>query len=292
MDRQPPIGINLPSDPRPEAISEHLRLFAESGFDAVEVDLDMAPLIVGGEIRDQWVDTLRSLLRSFPLAVSAHVSSGLDLRDRERFDLHEKVLESSIRVCASLRASPLVLHYEQESRDVLVEQRFADAHARAASLARECGVLLCIENIEVERMEPVVRLVREIDSPALRMTFDTGHAFLAAGFFHFDFLESLRLAAPVVAHLHLSDNTGEFERLRIADRVAYDALSKGMRVAFGRGDIHLPPFWGRVPFGRVFELTRGCGGIHVCEFESVRFRPFLRGIQERVRAAVAAARSR
>jgi sugar phosphate isomerase/epimerase len=290
MDAQPRIGINLPDDPDPEAIQGNLKLFADSGFETVELSLDMAPMIVGGDIRGEYVSLMARLLKGFPLGLSAHIGSGLDLRDREAFDLHEKVLESSIRVCESLGASPLVLHYEQETRDLLIERRFADAHARAARLAGECGVQLCLENIEVDTVEPVVRLVREIGSPWLRMTFDTGHAFLAAAWFHFDFLASLRTALPVLGHVHLSDNTGRFEPLRLTDRPAYDAMGKGMRFAFGRGDVHLPPYWGAIPFDRVFEETRGFPGVYVCEFYSRFFRPFLGDIREHVRAAIARAR--
>ncbi len=136
------------------------------------------------------------------------------------------MLESSIRVCESLGASPLVLHYEAESKDILLERRFARARA-----------------------------------------------------------------APVLGHLHLSDNTGDFELLRITDRAAYDAMSKGTRFAFGRGDIHLPPYWGRIPSDRVSAETCGYRGAHVGEFYSEYFRPFLREIQERVRAAVRASRA-
>ncbi len=290
MNAEPRIGINLNDDPDPEGIRENLGLFADAGFETVELNLDMVPMIVGGEIRSEYVALMKRLLGGYPLGLSAHVSLGLDLRDREAFELHEKVLASSIGVCESLGASPLVLHYEQETKDLLIERRFADAHARAAASAGARGVLLCLENIEVERVEPVVRLVREIASPSLRMAFDTGHAFLAASWFHFDFLESLRMTLPVLGHVHLSDNTGRFEPLRITDRPAYDTMSRGMRFTFGRGDVHLPPYWGAIPYDRVFEETRGFGGAYVCEFYSRFFRPFLPGIAGRVRAGIAKAR--
>ena len=145
--------------------------------------------------------------------------------------------------------NPLVLHYEFETKDLKIEEQFIELHIEVAEFASNHGVELCIENIEVERVDPVIRFLERTNTPNLRMTFDTGHAFLAARYFHFDFLEALEASLPYKSHMHLSDHTGTFEELRITDRVAYDALSKTRRIAFGRGDIHLPPYWGKITAG-------------------------------------------
>jgi sugar phosphate isomerase/epimerase len=184
-----------------------------------------------------------------------------------------------------------VLHYELASRDARVEERFLDAHREAADAAVRLGLGLCIENIEVELVEPVVRFVREVDRPNFRMCFDTGHAFLAARYFHFDFLEALRAALPLVGHVHLNDNTGVFEELRITDRPTYNQLPMGLRRTFGRGDIHLPPFWGTIPFEEVFALLKGYRGMFVCEYTAQDFSPFNRSVQEKVRKSILAART-
>ncbi|OHD68143.1 MAG: hypothetical protein A2177_03400 [Spirochaetes bacterium RBG_13_68_11] len=153
------------------------------------------------------------------------------------------------------------------------------------------GLDLCIENIEVELVDPVVRFVRLVDRPNFWMNFDTGHAFLASRYFHFDFLESLRTSLPVLGHVHLNDNTGVFEELRITDRPRYDHLSMGYRRTFGRGDIHIPPFWGAIPFAEVFGLLKDYRGLFVCEYAAQDFIPFNRSVQEKVRSAVTAARN-
>ena len=289
--RIPRIGINLPVDPRPEAIRSSLRRFADCGYECVEVGLDTVPLIVRGEAKAEYVEALRRILKELPLGYSAHIGSGVDLRDRQDPELHERVAMASVEVSSSLGASPLVLHFEEQSKDLEIEGRFLDAHRRLASRARSLGVSLCVENIEVERVQPVVRFISEVASPALSMAFDTGHAFLASRYFHFDFLESLRQALPLITHVHLSDNTGDFEPLRITNRVVYDALPKGYRFAFGRGDVHLPPYWGDIPLDAVFSATRGFEGIYVCECYSEYFHPFLSQVRERVSAAIARARS-
>jgi sugar phosphate isomerase/epimerase len=285
------VGVNLPgcgSDPG--RMDEWLRAFAADGFDCVEISLDTFPLIIGGEVCRDYVDAVRSVLARHRLAYSAHVSLGVDLRDTRNYDFQKKTLFASIDACGALGANPLVLHYELESRDASVEERFLEAHREAADRAAGLGLALCIENIEVERVEPCVRFVRQVDRPNFRMNFDTGHAFLAARYFHYDFLEALRMALPQLGHVHLNDNTGVFEELRITDRPRYDHLSMGYRRTFGRGDIHIPPFWGAIPFAEIFGLLKDYRGMYVCEYTALDFIPFNRGVQERVRQAIRAAR--
>jgi sugar phosphate isomerase/epimerase len=287
------VGVNLPScGSDPSRMDEWLLAFAADGFDSVEISLETFPLIIGGEVCRDYVDAVRTVLARHRLTYSAHVSLGVDLRDTPKCDLQKRTLFASIEACKALGANPLVLHYELASRDAHVEERFLEAHREAADLAARLGLDLCIENIEVELLEPVVRFVREVDRPNVRMNFDTGHAFLASRYFHFDFLESLQQALPVLGHVHLNDNTGVFEELRITDRPRYDTLSMGYRRTFGRGDIHLPPFWGAIPFAEVFGLLKDYRGSFVCEYTAQDFRPFNRSVQEKVRQAVAAARSR
>jgi sugar phosphate isomerase/epimerase len=286
------VGVNLPghsADPR--HLDEWLRAFAADGFDCVEISLDTFPFIIGGKVARDCVEAVRSVLARHRLAYSAHVSLGVDLRDTAREELQRRVLAASIEVCGSLGADPLVLHYELASRDARVEERFLDAHREAAEAAARLGLRLCIENIEVELVEPVVRFVRAVDRPNFRMCFDAGHAFLASRYFHFDFLEALRAALPLLGHVHLNDNTGDFEELRITDRPTYNQLPMGLRRTFGRGDIHLPPFWGSIPFEEVFALLREYLGMFVCEYTAQDFTPFNRSVQEKVRKSILAART-
>lgn len=284
------IGIDLPGGLSPEGMRSTLRFFAEAGHDCVEIDLGSLPLIIGGELKPRYVEWLGALLKEFPFTYSAHSGSGLDLRLGHGHELHRAVLRSSIEICARLHLDPLVLHYECTSRDLAEEERFLDAHRWASGVAAEEGVRLCIENIEVEHMDPVISFVKAVGHPNLTMTIDVGHAFLAARFFHYDFLESIRKAMPLAGHMHLSDNTGDFEELRITNRPVYDTMNKGFRCAFGRGDIHVPPLWGRIPYDEVFRLARDYRGIFICEYYSQYFLPFVAETQQRVREAILSAR--
>lgn len=286
----PIIGVNLPGTPDPEANRKRLSSFQQDGFDAVEVSLDSFPLIIDGEPCEPWIQYLETLLREFPFRYSAHIGRGLDLRDISKLHKHRAVLKHSIDICARLQMSPLVLHYEVRSRNLEVEKVFLEEHRRAAQYAGERGILLVVENIEVEWVDPVIELVAAIDSPSLRLAFDTGHAFLAAHYFKFDFLEAFKKALPYLGHFHLSDNTGVFEELRITDRPVYDALPMGWRYEFGRGDIHLPPYWGKIPYDELFRLASKYEGMFICEYYSERFLPFNGEIQKKVRERILKAR--
>lgn len=287
----PLIGINLPnSSYDPDATRRYLASFVADGFDVAEVCLDTYPLIVDGEICEPWVALLGDILSEFPLRYSAHIGRGLDLRDIRNKEKHRAVLTSAIDICARLGMSPLVLHYEVKGRDQEAEKYFIQAHREAAEYAGGKGVLIVVENIEVELVEPVVELVTAIDSPALRMAFDTGHAFLASHYFKFDYIEAFKKTLPYLAHLHMSDNSGAFEELRITDRPKYDYLPMGYRLEYGRGDIHVPPYFGKIPYDELFKVLGDFGGIYLCEYYVERFMPLGGLVQKKVREGILKAR--
>ncbi|TXT44450.1 MAG: xylose isomerase [Spirochaetes bacterium] len=285
------IGINLPNGScDPDATEQYLSTFAADGFGAVEVCLDTYPLIVDGEVCEPWAAQLETRLNLHPFKYSAHIGRGLDLRDLGRKDKHRAVLMASIDICSRMGMSPLVLHYEVKGRSRATEEYFVQAHRQAAEYAQTKGVLLVVENIEVELVEPVVELVAQVDSPNLRLAFDTGHAFLASAYFGFDFLDAFKLCLPYLGHLHLSDNTGEFETLRVTDRPTYDALPMGYRIEYGRGDIHLPPYFGKIPYDRIFALLASqrpdYNGMYLCEYYVERFLPFGNMVRTRVEEGI------
>lgn len=278
----PIIGINLPDCKTTEQLRDYLTAFTQDGYDSVEITLDTFPLIIGGNICREWVDLVKEELAQHQLLYSAHIGRGVDLRNPETA-LHRHVLRASIDICAEIGADPLVLHYEEQTKSRTAEDRFLEGHREAAAYAQERGITLCLENIEVEVVDPVVELVDRIGSSHLRLALDTGHTYLAAGHFGFDFFEAVAMMKPYLAHVHLSDNTGVFEQQRITDRPAYDALPMGYRRAFGRGDIHVPPYYGSIPFDRLFSMLSSYKGRYICEYTSEDFIPLNKEIQKTVR---------
>lgn len=290
MKQWPVIGVKMPKLKTLEALEAFLVKVENQGFDAVEFSLEMFPFIIDGAVCTRWVEVVKPVLARHPLRYSAHIGRGLDLRNLEDYALHRAVLESSLNVVAALGADLLVLHYEVRTNDNRREQQFIDAHLAAADSAAKLNIMLAVENIEVETVEPLVELMEQTRHPNLKLNLDTGHAYLASRRFHFDFHEAIRLMAPYLVHMHVHDNTGRFEELRIVDRLAYDSLSMPNRREFGRGDIHLPPFFGTIPFGEVFALTRQYAGRYICEYAYEEFEPFNEEVQRQVRACLLASR--
>jgi len=291
MMRWPIIGVNLPRNTSFASLDATLSAMVDQGFDAVEITLDTFPVIIGARVCQRWVDVLKPVLVHHPLVYTAHIGRGLDLRDQSDPALHKDVLLSSLEVCHQLGIELLVLHYEVTSGDTRIEEQFLEAHRWAADRAEELHVKICVENIEVELVEPLVAFIERAAHPQLALTLDTGHAYLAARYFGFDFLTAVSAMAPYLGHLHLNDNTGTFEELRITDRVAYDAMTMGWRREFGKGDIHLPPFYGTLPFDEVLALLDGYHGIYLCEYTYGDFAPLNQSIQETVRRHIIASRT-
>jgi sugar phosphate isomerase/epimerase len=150
------------------------------------------------------------------------------------------------------------------------------------------GVKLSIENIEVEIAEKTAEFVRAIDHPNLGMTLDLGHLYLSAKHFGYDFLETVKKCAPLLSHLHLNDNTGDFEMMRLTNFDLYKTMDRNYRFAFGRGDIHVPPFWGKAPLAEAIAVIKQTeySGFWICEYYNQSFVPFNREVQERVRREI------
>lgn len=274
------IGINLPSVSDPADIKKWLKRFCDAGYDVVEFNADILPFIIGGKLNKEMTGYMKNLLSDFPLTYTMHIGYGVDLRDQENYELNEKALLSSVEAASETGAILLNLHYEKKSNSKKIENKFLEGHLNACDKAEKLGLNLTIENIEVETVDPVIEFVKTVNRKNFKMNYDIGHGFLAANYFGFDFLESVKKAEPHLGHLHFSDNTGKFEMLRLTNKPLYDNLPMGTRFAFGRGDIHLPPLWGNIPYNKVADILKGYDKTIICEFYSGYFIPFLKEIRE------------
>jgi sugar phosphate isomerase/epimerase len=98
--------------------------------------------------------------------------------------------------------------------------------------------------------------VEAVNHPLLGLTLDFGHLFLAANYCGFDYLDSIRLAAPYVRHLHGSDNFGRLGSV-------FDGLTN--RIPHGDGDLHLPPGWGAIPHSEALAQLPTYEGLYILE---------------------------
>lgn len=285
---RPMIGINALTKTKPEDLEASIQKIAGFGFDCMEFNLSSVALIAGGEIVEKYAAYVKDIFARSPIKITAHIGAGLDLRNLQDYALHKKVLMSSIELCGMLGMDRLTLHFENESSVLREEQAFYDAHVEAIDFASSKGVLLLMENIEVEDYQKAVNMVRRINHDNFKMTLDVGHLFLSVNYFGGDFKEAVRECAPFVKHAHMNDNTGRFEKMRLENFALYKTLPMGMRTAFGAGDIHLPPLWGKIPMKWVVETLHQAGfdGIFICEYENDLYMPFNKLIQEDMRRLV------
>jgi len=89
----------------------------------------------------------------------------------------------------------------------IVQRRLAEL----ARVADKAGVTLALEaepGLAVESTHELMQLIWKIESPALRINLDIGHAFLTDG----NLVESIRKAAKLIVHAHIDDMSGGVHR--------------------------------------------------------------------------------
>ena len=255
------VGLSIRGGERRE---EELRFARRLGYTAVEISMDGTGLMFGGRPHPRMLREALGAFAKHDFRYSVHSPSSLDLRDRDNREIHMALARSTLEFCKQVGGRVLVLHFEQRSQDRSAEAAFEEA---ILQLSDEAGdVLLGIENIEVERLEPVVECVRRINRPNVAVTLDVGHAHLAASYFRFDLCEAIRSALPHVRHVHVNDNFGRYDPVRLENFPLYRTQTPADTFPLGKGDLHLPVGWGKIPLERVFELLRGYRGTIVHEY--------------------------
>ncbi|MDP3544926.1 MAG: sugar phosphate isomerase/epimerase family protein [Phreatobacter sp.] len=135
-----------------------------------------------------------------------------------------KRMAQGLDVCAALGATQMVIHspyttwdynnldYNPGARDKVIE-RTHDTLAEVVRRAEDMGVVLVIENIEDKDPADRVALARSFDSPAVRVSIDTGHANYAhasTGAPPVDYY--VPAAGDMLNHVHLQDSDGYADR--------------------------------------------------------------------------------
>jgi len=263
-----------------------LTFFHDLGYDAVEISPDAFDLIFCGRLHSPLVNDVVPVLERHGFRYSVHSPAALDLRDLRDHELQVQMAESVVEFCRLIHAEVLVLHFEQQSADPAVEAAFLDATRRLADRAQDQRLRIGVENIEVERLAPVLEFVRRVDRPNVGLTFDVGHAFLAARYFGFDYLEAVRAARPLLIHLHVTDNFGRYDPLRLENFTLYRTQRSRDIFPVGRGDLHLPVGWGAIPYDETFAALRGYQGSVITEYRYNLFRPHAQRLAQQLRSMV------
>ena len=174
------------------------------GYGGVEFCLDSPPA-TGREFSEEAARKYAEMIREAGLevySVSHHgnfVSDDRFFEELKRLILLTRAMATQIFVISS---GPIDRN-DRRAQLVIVEKRLREL----AAVAEKAGVILALEpepNLAVESTNEMVRLIWKIESPALRINLDIGHAFLTDE----NLVESIRQAAKLIVHTHIDDMAG------------------------------------------------------------------------------------
>ena len=268
-------GVNTrKTDGNFSRLENQLAYLKEAGFEYLEVSADVVDIIGGGKVIPKKIDKLLQLLERYGFKYTAHIHNGIDLRDDQDREFQLESFKSSIEFAGIIGAELLVCHFEKESNDPAKESLFREAILIGLEYARNWKLKIGIENIEIDKLSKVIDFVKEINELDIILVLDVGHAFLSEPYFGENFLESIKRAASTVSHIHLSDNFGRFEKMRLENFDLYRVSSYTTRLNLGRGDLNLPPGWGTIPFKEVLEILKDYQGIIILEYYHEKYLDF------------------
>jgi len=124
------------------------------------------------------------------------------------------------------------------------------------------------------KIEELVEQVKKIDRENVGITFDFGHAYLSCKYYHFKFLDSIKLALPYIKHVHIHDNFGK-------PKVSYEEQDINL-IQFGIGDLHMPVGWGTIPYNKIFRILKNYNGVLCLELKP-RYKRFYKYSLQRVK---------
>lgn len=133
-------------------------------------------------------------------------------------------MAQGLDVCAALGATQMVIHspyttwdynnldYNPRGREEMIERTHATIGG-AVKRAEDMGVELVIENIEDKDPYSRVELAKSFNSPAVRISIDTGHANYAHGATGGPPVDYyVHAAGNMLHHVHLQDTDGHADR--------------------------------------------------------------------------------
>jgi sugar phosphate isomerase/epimerase len=273
-------------DGRLAALEEGLSLAADLGYDSVELSAYGLNVVVNGRCNRDRVAAIHEILRHYPLAYTVHGPCELNLALDASDGIAESALAAYLNFCAEIEADIFVYHSGlihlhapywglaplplEDTIQTRHEYEVA-ALQRLAPRADDLGVIIAMENRDPHLwevaalarqgrtvqalstyhpgllMDKVLTQIEAVDHPAVGLTLDVGHAYIASQVCGFDYLAAVEAAAPHVKHIHFHDNCGKLDGF---------SSEQAERLPFGQGDLHMPPGWGEIPLQETLRLLK------------------------------------
>jgi len=192
---------------------ETIQFAVDYGFQGVEIwsnVFDFAP----GTVSDDDVAAIRTIARKNHLALAVHFIGDANLADINAGHLAEsrRQLRETIRLCRDIGGEVVTQYpkftFENIKKEALL--RFKESLHDAACVAETFNVVIGLENFShvsncvQSTYAELVEWVDEINSPALKITLDIGHANLEGGV-----EEAIEIFGSRIVHIHLNDNDGQ-----------------------------------------------------------------------------------
>jgi len=209
---------------------EAIQFAVDYGFQGVEIwsnVFDFEP----GIVDDGDVASIKTIAQNNHLALAVHLIGDANLADINTGHLAEsrRQLRETIRLCHDIGGEVVIIHpgiaaplsvqkrhpltqypkftLENIKKEALL--RFKESLHGAAAVAEEFNVVIGLENFSHVKnclqstYAELVEWVDEINSPALKITLDIGHANLEGGV-----EKAIEIFGSHIVHIHLNDNDG------------------------------------------------------------------------------------
>ena len=244
------IGLNVPYEWWPAATT--LKAIEAAGFRWVQVATPPVEMLADPRHGVRHATALRRSLEVTELCTVVHGPTSLRLGNA----LHDRAFEGLLEYAQQIGARYVVYHALDVPRRGSESAAEEKALRRLAVTAEAMRITICFENLcpvypgrsSVCHDPLSVRdLIRRVDSPAVGMLLDIGHANVVAGYMG---VEMQTLVEPVLGSVrlfHIHDNFGA--RLRgMGDSPSVDPIQL---------DLHLPPGAGTVPWATLGPMLLG-----------------------------------
>lgn len=233
---------------------------------SVELYMPKLGVYEGNELQKDKLNTILDELSTCELKTSMHAHYFADVPTYPK-DLvidtaamepkHFKLMEECIELAGKIETRAVVIHPGRVGNDRQGSLDRMTANLKVlASFATENNVMLGLENKEATDpgnlccdAKELLKIVNEVDSPNLRITFDIGHANLTCEGDSAKMNEFVKTISSHVVHVHLHDNYGIWTS-------NYD------------GDEHIAPGSGTVDYS-VLRSLKGYNGIFNLEVFSI-----------------------
>jgi len=253
------MGLDIPRETWPTA--PELKRLEACGYGWVQLHVPPIEMLADPVSAGRHADCLRAVLAPTGLCVVLHAPDDLHVGE----PLHDAAVAGLLDYAVAVGASFVVCHAaclpiaEGAAADRVEDRLLAEERAlrRFAKRAERAGVTIALENLApIYPSAPLLShaplfvrdLVRRIDSPAVGMAFDLGHAHITAQTAGVSLVDVLAAARADVVLFHVHDNLG---------------VRRGPGTPPGivplRLDLHMAPGRGTLPWRTIAPLIRTHG---------------------------------